>query len=76
MWVQGRASLPAREDLFDIGDSPLLCCDKRERFLSMVAKLLHLAKRVRPDLLVSLSLLATRVLHATERDDEVDNMRQ
>ena len=67
--VQGRASSPAGEDLFDIGDSPLLCSDKRERFHSMVAKLLYLAKRVRPDLLVSVSFLATRVLHATERDE-------
>jgi hypothetical protein len=67
--VQGRATSPAAEDLFEIGDSPALSTDKRERFHSVVAKLLYLAKRVRPDLLVSVSFLATRVLCATERDD-------
>ena len=67
--VTGRASSPAPEDLFDIGESSPLCAEKRDRFHSLVAKLLYLAKRVRPDLLVSVSFLATRVQCATERDE-------
>jgi hypothetical protein len=66
--VSGRATSPAAEDLFEVQDSPLLTPGKREQFHSSVAKLLYLAKRVRPDLLVSVSFLATRVKCATEQD--------
>ena len=66
--VTGRANTPALENLFEICDSPPLTTELREEFHSRVAKLLYLAKRVRPDLLVSVSFLATRVRCATEQD--------
>ena len=66
--VTGRANTPAAESLFEIGESPPLTTEVREEFHSRVAKLLYLAKRVRPDLLVSVSFLATRVRGATEQD--------
>ena len=67
--VQGSATSPAAENLFDVSESsPPLASAQRERFHSLVAKLLYLAKRVRPDLIVSVSFLATRVLCATEQD--------
>jgi hypothetical protein len=66
--VTGKVNTPAVETLFDICDSPLLTDDLREDFHSTVAKLLYLAKRVRPDLLVAVSFLATRVQKPTEQD--------
>ncbi len=42
--------------------------DEKEYFHSMVAKLLYLAKRVRPDTLTAISFLATRVREPTEQD--------
>ena len=53
--VSGSATSPAAEDLFVIQESLPLDNAGRERFHFLVAKLLYLAKRVRPDLLVSLS---------------------
>ena len=66
--VSGKASTPALDDLFEIVDSPTLADELREDFHSTVAKLLYLAKRVRPDLLVSVSFLATRVREPTVQD--------
>ena len=52
------ASSPASNTLFSIDStSALLSDDEREYFHSMVAKLLYLAKRVRPDILLALSLI-------------------
>ena len=49
--VQGSATSPAAENLFDVSESsPPLAPALRERFHSLVAKLLYLAKRVRPDI--------------------------
>ena len=53
--VSGSATSTAAEDLFVIQESLPLDNAGRERFHFLVAKLLYLAKRVRPDLLVSLS---------------------
>jgi len=64
----GKATSPAAENLFERDDSDPLSEDRRESFHSLVAKLLYLAKRVRPDLLVSVSYIATRVRCATEKD--------
>ncbi len=67
--VNGNAMTPALTDLFYIDqDSPLLAKDEKEYFHSMVAKLLYLAKRVRPDTLTAISFLATRVREPTEQD--------
>jgi hypothetical protein len=52
---------PATDRLFDIREAPLLPAKEKELFHSVVAKLLYLSKRVRPDLLLSVSFLTTRV---------------
>ena len=67
--VSGSVTSPAAEDLFVIQGSPPLDNAGGELFYSLVAKLIYLAKRVQPDLLVSVSLLATHVLCATEQDN-------
>ena len=57
--LSGKSQTPAHSNLLDIRsieDSPLLADEDRERFYSVTAQLLYLAKRVRPDLLVAVSL--------------------
>jgi hypothetical protein len=67
--VEGNSKTPALSDLFNIDfNSPPLLKKQTEHFHSMVAKLLHLAKRVRPDILTAISFLATRVREPTEQD--------
>ena len=74
--VTGKAATPAGTDLFMVDPaSPKLEEQHRERFHSIVAKVLYLAKRVRPDLLTTCTFLAGRVLFATEQDDrKLDRM--
>ena len=64
----GKATSPAAEDLFVINESTMLDQRKREEFHSVVAKVLYLAKRVRPDALLPCVFLAGRVQVATEQD--------
>ena len=73
--VTGTASSPASNSLFDIREEakPLQEAD-RQHFHSAVAKLLYLAKKVRPELLPTVSFLTTRVLAATE-DDQAKLLR-
>jgi hypothetical protein len=66
--VPGLAKTPATEQLFQIRDSPLLSADAAERFHTLTAKLLYLAKRSRPDILLAVSFLTTRVQCSTEDD--------
>jgi hypothetical protein len=67
--ITGMADTPATASLFDIDPaSAALEKAEREDFHSLVAKLLYLAKRARPDILVSVSFLASRVLVATAED--------
>jgi hypothetical protein len=67
--IDGTTTTPANENLFKIKEqSKLLLNDKKEEFHSIVAKLLYLAKRVRPDILVSTIFLTTRVTNPTEDD--------
>ena len=62
-------SSPATADLFTIPDgSVLLGGGEREAFHTVVAKLLFVAKRVRPDLLAPVSFLSGRVREPTESD--------
>jgi hypothetical protein len=74
--VTGKAATPAGTDLFTVDPaSTKLEEQDRERFHSIVAKVLYLAKRVRPDLLTTCTFLAGRVLFATEQDDrKLDRM--
>jgi hypothetical protein len=67
--MPGTADAPATATLFEIDDSAsALSPLALQRFHSLVAKLLYLAKRTRPDLLVVVSFLTTRVLCANELD--------
>jgi len=66
--VTGHAKTPAAEFLFEVRESPALREPRREEFHSRVAKMLYLAKRVRPDLLTACVYLASRVQSATEDD--------
>ena len=62
--------VPANSSLFTIGEnSPELCKKKQEMYHSIVMTLHYLAKRVRPDLLTSVSWCASRVLKPTEEDE-------
>jgi histone deacetylase 1/2 len=67
--VQGTVNTPASLRLFDIRESQLLEGCEKERFHSVVAKLLYLAKRARPDILTAVAFLATRV-NAPTVDDQ------
>ena len=62
--MSGKSQTPAHSNLFDIRPieaSPLLTDEGNERFHSVTAQLLYLAKRVRPDLLVAVAFLTKRV---------------
>ena len=63
------ASTPAGNNLFTIDErSKELEKEEREKFHSLVAKLLYISKRVRPDILLAVTFLTTRVLNATQDD--------
>jgi hypothetical protein len=65
----GSARTPAVSDLFFIDErSEDLSNDDKTYFHSMVAKILYLAKRTRPDLLTTVSFLASRVKSPTRED--------
>jgi hypothetical protein len=67
--VTGLARTPAALDLFDIDtNSPLVSDDIKERFHRGTAQCLYLATHVRPDILVAVSFLTTRVQAPTEQD--------
>ena len=60
---------PASLELFTVNEeSKELNKEKKEQFHSIVAKLLYMAKRGRPDILTAVSFLTTRVLKSTEQD--------
>jgi hypothetical protein len=65
----GKATSPGDAKLFDIDEaSATLPPDKTEAFKSIVAKVLFLATRVRPDLLATVSFLSSRVKCSTVED--------
>jgi hypothetical protein len=66
--IQGTAKTPAANHLFDVRDSPKLNELKKDLFHTLTAKLLYLAKRTRPDTLLPVSFLTTRV-QAPDEDD-------
>jgi hypothetical protein len=66
--VASRAT-PASESLFTIVDGAMkLATKEREIFHSRVAKLLYIAKHSRPDILLAVSFLTTRVKQPDEAD--------
>jgi hypothetical protein len=67
--VEGCAVTAATEKLFEVAvDSKVLPRERAEQYHSRVAKLLYLAKRVRPDTLKAVAFLSTRVRAPTEQD--------
>jgi histone deacetylase 1/2 len=61
--VQGVISSPAPDHLFQVSDSAEpLDLARKEKFHTLVAKSLYLAKRVRPDILLPISFLSSRTL--------------
>lgn len=68
--IRGKAKTPAATHLFKVNEeSPLLELEEKDRFHSIVAKLLYLGKRARPDILTAISFLATRVRGPTQEDN-------
>ena len=64
-------STPYSLDLFEIdSNAELLSLSDKEKFHSTVARVMYLAKRVRPDLLTTCSFLASRVNHPTIQDQK------
>ena len=60
---------PAAADLFEVNpDSPKLLATQESYYRTYVAKLLYLAKRVRPDMLMTVSFLTTRAQFCTDQD--------
>jgi hypothetical protein len=61
---------PVAKECFQIAtmNSPFLDIDAKKKFHTIVAKLLYLAKRARPDLLTVVSFLCTKVKTPTQRD--------
>jgi hypothetical protein len=67
--IDSSAKTPAVNSLFEISQSSqVLDSVKREKFHSNVAKLLYLAKRGRPDILLAVNFLTTRVSCSTADD--------
>jgi hypothetical protein len=67
---------PAADAAFEVPeDSPLLNPKELFHFHSIVARILYLSKRARPDLLLAISNLTTRVTKATNADkDKLDRI--
>ncbi len=66
----GTVSTPATATLFDVGDSEPLSEGDRQHFHTMVAKLLYLSKRIRPDISLAVSYLTTRVTKPNREDSK------
>jgi Reverse transcriptase (RNA-dependent DNA polymerase) len=67
--ITGTAISPATDDLFAIDEnSPLLIEKQRELFHSVVYSALYICKRIKPEVLTVVSVLASRVTCATEQD--------
>jgi hypothetical protein len=67
--VSKSATSPAKKSLFEIDkESPLLTKVMSDRFHSVVAKLLYISKRGRPDILLAVAFLCTRVSRCTDED--------
>ena len=69
--VKSLANSPAAHNLFDIDDtSERLCSQRSEKFHSVVASLLYLATRARPDIMLPVVFLCSRVGISTKDDDK------
>jgi len=62
---------PSNKSIFQVSeDAVVLQEEERKVFHSVVAKLLYLSKRARPDILTAVSFLCTRVTRATVEDQK------
>jgi len=69
--IHSPVSSPATKNLFDVNeDAPPLNKENQERFHSMVALLLYVAQRARPDLAPAFAFLPTRVTRSTSEDEQ------
>jgi hypothetical protein len=59
--VDDTSPTPASNDLFTLTDEHLLPLDEQKQLHSLVAQLLYLSTRVRPDVLLPVNFLSTRV---------------
>ena len=66
--VPGTVKTPATDNLFTTRESSPLDKDQCSRFHTLTAKLLYLAKRTRPDILLPVSFLTTRVNNPDQDD--------
>jgi hypothetical protein len=66
--VKGTAPSPARNNLFEVPDSPLLSAPEKKRFHSKVAQLLYLSRRSFYCIQLAVSFLTTRVQSPTVVD--------
>ena len=67
--IDHKPATPANKRLFSVNDeSEPLEESKKEIFHSVVAKLLYIAKRARPDVETAIAFLCTRVSKSTESD--------
>jgi hypothetical protein len=65
--IQSKAATPAALHLYQIhNSSPLLRTKTKEKFHSVVQKLLYISKRATPDILTAVSFLMTRVREPTK----------
>ena len=68
--VVGVAATPAGPELMDIDDkSPSLDVKAKERYHTLVAKILYLAHKLRPEIMLTVNYLATRVNRPTSQDE-------
>ena len=66
--IQKEVVSPASDSLFRIRESPKLSRENAEIFHNIVAKGLFVAKRARPDIMVTIAFLCTRVREPTDDD--------
>jgi hypothetical protein len=67
--IQESASTPAGNNLFTIDENAKELEQKqKEKFHTLVAKLLYISKRVRPDILLAVTFLTTRVQNPRQDD--------
>jgi hypothetical protein len=66
--IKGTSTTPAGKDLFNDDETKLLPLSQQKNLHTVVAKLLFLATRVRPDILLVVNYLTTRVNKFTTND--------
>ena len=67
--VSKQAATPARKNVFEVeATSPLLTKDKSEVYHKVVAKLLYVSHRGRPDIQLAVAFMCTRVSCSTDQD--------